>query len=319
MRLIFFILLLLLLLSSCTKEIEVILPEEDPSLVVQATLYPQIQNSTKKLALEVQSTLLMDDTARVRYVKDALVLYYENNQLRDTLDYSDSLKKYILANNPSEYPVKGSTYSIVVQKHGYTTVKGDAFIPEIVPLSKIEVLPIAYLDENHSAYSEVTMYFTDPVMQNNFYEIIAIDGYSKNDEGYELSTNDKLITGESYYPALLELKNNRPNFLLFKDTGVQGRHVELKIYYIPPQVIKGPEGKRYIAQHMLNVYLRNVSEEYYRYKTTYIEHVDKNSENILYGQSEPMNVYSNIENGYGIFAGYNYSIQSANIPETEIK
>jgi hypothetical protein len=116
---------------------------------------------------------------------------------------------------------------------------------------------------------------------------------------------------------LQELKNTGLTSLLFKDVNIQGKQVQLKMYYVPPQMIKG--GKRYISQHILHVYLRNVSEAYYKHQTTLIEQVDKNSENILYGQSEPMQVYSNIENGYGLFAGYNYSIQTTSIPEIELK
>jgi hypothetical protein len=287
--------------------------------VVQASLYPYIQNSTKKLALQVQRTAAMNDTAKTRYIKDALVLYYENNQLRDTLTYSDSLKKYVIANKAMEYPIQGNTYSITVEKQGYATVRANTIIPSVVPLSKIEVLPVAYFDETHSAYSEITLHFTDPNAQTNFYEIVATGNFSlyRDFPDYTVHTNDKIITGESYYPTLQELKNTGLTSLLFKDVNIQGKQVQLKMYYVPPQMIKG--GKRYISQHILHVYLRNVSEAYYKHQTTLIEQVDKNSENILYGQSEPMQVYSNIENGYGLFAGYNYSIQTTSIPEIELK
>ncbi len=45
-----------------------------------------------------------------------------------------------------------------------------------------------------------------------------------------------------------------------------------------------------------------------------IQHLYENTEDVLYGMAEPLNVYSNIENGYGLFAGFNHHIVTLHIP-----
>jgi hypothetical protein len=58
------------------------------------------------------------------------------------------------------------------------------------------------------------------------------------------------------------------------------------------------------------VILRTISEDYYKYKTTLQQ------QNHLSGDpfAQPLNIYNNIENGFGVFAGYNESIYKYSPP-----
>ena len=187
-------------------------------------------------------------------------------------------------------------------------------IPEIIPLTSTNILPIAYIDETESVHSEVSIAFTDPASKANFYEVVISDISEKFD--YELSTTNPIITSESYYPALVDFKNNKPKALLFADSKINGQNIDLKVYYTPPQTISD---HRYISDHIISIHLRNVTEEYYKNKTTFIQHQYSLQEDILNGAGEPINVFSNIHNGYGVFAGYNNSIQSIHVPEILVK
>ncbi len=112
---------------------------------------------------------------------------------------------------------------------------------------------------------------------------------------------------------MIHFDAREPRFLLFNDKLINGKEHTLQIYYTPPQ--RYEDGNRYISKHYISIHLRNVTEDYYKFKTSMLQHLYNNEENILYGMGEPINAQSNINNGYGLFAGFNNDIVSFLIPE----
>ena len=65
--------------------------------------------------------------------------------------------------------------------------------------------------------------------------------------------------------------------------------------------LPGFGGPEYLQPPLdLNILLLSVSEQYYKYVTSVIEQQNNNDDYY----AEPTKVYNNINNGYGIFAGY---------------
>jgi len=75
------------------------------------------------------------------------------------------------------------------------------------------------------------------------------------------------------------------------------------------------DGQNVLYDHYISIHLRNITEEYYKFKTTMIQNLYSKQEDILYGMGEPLNVKSNIKNGYGLFAGFNNDIVSFHFDE----
>lgn len=305
-----YIILLLLITISCTKEIVIDIPAQKPSLVVYSTLVPfSYSNTHRQLQLSLQSSLHIFDTTPQR-ISDALVLYFENKVLKDTLEYSDQSQTYMVTKKIPDFPVAGNHYSILIKKDGYESISAETVIPRQVKIKDVVVTPVAYFDEDGWVHSEIAMTFEDPADEINFYEVALTDiAFSEDnpDSFYELTTNDKLVTGESYYPSLMQFDVRKPKYLLFSDAAINGKSHTLLMYYSPPQ---GINDQLFIKFHYISVQLRNVTEEYFKYKTTLIQHLNSKKEDILYGTGEPVNTISNIKNGYGLFAGYNADILS---------
>lgn len=80
----------------------------------------------------------------------------------------------------------------------------------------------------------------------------------------------------------------------------------MAFYYFSSQVLDA--GIHILSWDLISVQLRNVTKEYYDFRSTLLYNTYNQVENMIYGTGEPMNVYSNVENGYGIFAGFNNSI-----------
>ncbi len=313
MRKVYFIAMVLLLFA-CTKEIEIEVPPEKPKLVAYSTIVPFTASNPKTLGITLQSSEYIFDTTRSR-ISDATVLYYENMILKDTLRYDDSLNTYIISTSMNDYPTENNAYSIKIIKDGYKSITAKTSIPPKVDITNAAITPVAYFDETGSVFSEITITFTDPANETNYYELAVSDApftYDNNRYFYELSTSDNMITSESYCPSLIQFYVDKPKYLLFTDKEINGQEYRLKAYYSPPQY---EDSARYISNHDINIHLRSVTEDYYTFKTTMIQHLYSKQEDILYGMGEPLNVVSNIQNGYGLFAGFNNDIISLHVEE----
>lgn len=302
---------------SCSKdkEIEIEIPKQTPKLVVYSTLTQLDYTKVKTLEIDIKSSLHIFDNSESK-ITDAEVLYYENDILKDTLVYSSYWGSYMLTNQTiDDIPKVGNTYSVKIKKEGFETVTAKTTIPPKVNIIDTNITSIAYIDEEGVAVSEINLTFNDPEDQINYYEIAVSDiafSYDSLDGYYDVLTYESIITSESYYPSLISFDVDKPNFLLFNDKTINGNECNLKIYYTPPQYLSE---NRYIRKHYVSLQLRNVTEEYYKYKTTMLLHLYNNNEDVLYGMGEPINVLSNINNGYGLFAGFNNEIVSFLIPE----
>ena len=307
---------IILFLFSCTKEIEIKIPKEKHKLVVYSTIVPLTFPYPKDLGIKLQSSKHIFDTT-TSIINDAQVLYYENNILKDTLKYIDSINTYVISKSMNDYPIVNNSYSIKIIKSGFDTITANTTIPSKVKITDTVITPIAYFDETGSVFSEIAITFTDPINETNFYEVAVSNiafNYDNPYDFYELSTNDNIITSESYYPSLMRFDVDKPKYLLFTDKEINGKEHTLNIYYTPPRNLH-ENGSEYISNHYISIHLRNVTKEYYEFKTTMIQHLYSKQEDILYGMGEPLNVKSNIKNGYGLFAGFNNDIVSLHIDE----
>jgi hypothetical protein len=302
------------LLFACTKEVEIGIPQEKSKIVAYSTIVPFTLPTPKPLGIKLQSSLHIFENSQSK-MGDAIVMYFENGVLKDTLKYIDSLDMFSISNNISDYPITGNTYSIQIYKDGFETITSTTKIPSKVVIKDTAVVPISYIDETGNVFSEISLSFTDPADEINFYEICVSDiafNYDSSNFFYELSTYDNIITSESYYPSLIRFDIDKPKYLLFNDKSINGKEYTLRVYYNPPQK---EDDNRYIANHSISVHFRNVTHEYYKFKTSMIQHLYNKEEDILYGMGEPINIISNVNNGYGLFAGFNNDIVSIFIPE----
>ncbi|HOZ30953.1 MAG TPA: DUF4249 domain-containing protein [Bacteroidales bacterium] len=288
--------------SSCTKEIEIDIPPSKPKLVVYSTFVPFTIPYPKNFEVKVYATAHIFDT--VKYpIRDAIVQLYKNNEFYDTINFYPECDCYTI---PEMFFAEiGDEYSLIVERGGFETVTASSYIPSKVYIRDTIINPISYINEFGSAVGEIQFSFTDPVNENNYYELALSSGginYDDYDSYFEIFTNATLITSQSYYPDLIRFDVPYPKFLLFSDDNINGQSVTLTIYYNPPQWF----GEiNYISTHYRTLHLRNVTKEYFDFKTTSIQQDYAKREDFLYGMGEPINVISNIENGFGVFAGFN--------------
>ena len=280
-------------------ELEIELPEPKKKLVLNSTFTSFTPPYVKPLQVRLWNSWPVLDTSQAKQITDAKILWYENDQLLDSLYFDDTLNAYTL--REFYFPVEGANYSIEILKDGYKNISAQNFIPPGVPIQDYKLVSFAGLNNDNLAYSSVSITFNDPEHTENYYEIIVTD-VSNEKNKYRLWTNEKIITEEPWYPSVLSFDSKLPQRLLFNDKQINGTEKQIVFYFTPEQVID--KGKLKIRYSIIDIYLRSVTAEYYRYYTTLLQHKYNQKGDFFYGLSEPLNVFTNVENGYGIFAGF---------------
>jgi len=326
-------LLLLFLLSivyGCYDEgrlLEISLPSREPGLVIHSLVYPSSGlERPYPLGIKVSSTAHLYDKSPV-FITDAEVLLYKNGHLTERLAYVDSLGYYPFFESP-DY---NDGYQVEVIKEGFPPTMASTVVPSAIEIDTVIITPFAYFDEEGYVFSEVEIRFQDAPGETNFYEVVVFNtsgfyqlktdfrpgDYQENTgEALELVAFDKVITEEPYYTSKTDINSDYPESLLFRDNTFNGQDYSLKVYFNPPGRI---HTAGHIANHGARVYLRNVTEETFEFKTSMIQHYIHRQEDILYGVGEPVNVFSNIENGYGLFGAYSYDSALLLIDEVIVK
>ena len=280
-------------------EMQIDLPTPKPKLIVHSAFTPFTPPIIKPFAVFVSQNTGVFDSLKVDRIHDATVSLYVDGQFNQIMKY-DSVYGY----RPTDiyfFPKAGVEYRISVEKEGFETVTAKGTIPPKVAIKSCELTPFAGLDSDKLAFSQLSVTFDDPANQTNYYEIMVLR-YQDEKDKYKLSTNDKVITSESYYPSPVLMDADRPKRLLFSDQQINGQTHTVEIAFHSTQSLI--RGKLYIIPHLLYLSFRSVSEAYYLYHTTLLKQSYGQRPDMLFGIAEPSPVYTNIQNGYGVFAGY---------------
>jgi hypothetical protein len=308
-------LLVMLFTASCERFIEIDLPDFEPQFVIQGKLEPglpiQILISKPKGPLaDINYSEMTDEGFKIgqfEIIKDAQVeiivdgqasypLHFEEYLLHDLID----LGRYTTEDLEIE---AGRTYELIVSGSNLPTASSKVKIPNPIEINSLSVergVPVDWLDY---PMVDFTMNFTDP-MEQNFYEIkVYVESIQ-----YDVDFRGDTVVYKIREAGLPEFKNpfygeNRgfaggAHFL--KDMLFNGREVTLEYTCSPP----------YYAENFdVHVYLRNISEDWYRYEAT--AHLQRS--NRADPLAQPVQVHSNIIGGLGILKAGSASRYTVNV------
>jgi hypothetical protein len=273
------------LLSSCQKVINIDLPETAPKIVVNSFF---TDSSRIKVHLSKSIGILESSAPDIT---DASVLVMKNGVIIDTM-YLDSgfYYSHILAE-------RNKPYTLEVRAPGMESVFCEDIIPEKTILQSYIYTDSILIDEYGMILNELKLDFQDP-SGPSFYEVEleAKDGNSFMGIIYK-NNSDPVITSTG-------LLDYNPQTLIFTDKMFDGKHCSVKIYFASDPWL----------EYKLKVSFRSVSESYYTYKAKQFAYLFSLHQDIFSGMSEPINLYSNIRGGYGIFAGYSSDEKVITVP-----
>lgn len=309
-----FALLIFVACLSCVDDtaVPVAIADTPPKLVLFATIemfepgplppgviIPVDANRETQFLITLSKTSNLLDSIKP-VVEAAEILLYRNGQLSDTAVYVDSLMQYSCTClvKPSD------VIRIVAYKEGFAPVEAQTVIPTRVTIERVALKYNAYTTENNMTYHELSLTFSDPESEVNFYELSASPGDC-------LNTSESFISSLPYYPPDYDVWAVSLNDLYFTDETFNGEVTTVVAYFYTGSYVQ--EGR-----FPQEIYLRSISEGYYRYKTSSLEQHYMRRSSSYFKQSEPVEVYTNVKNGYGMFGALQSSTKHLMIVDGEI-
>lgn len=277
------LLFLIFTISGCETAIDIDVPFEKESLVINSQFNPDsiwvARVSINKNILSPQNLFTTPDNVVIS-VYDA-----STNELVDKLVHKRS-GIYQGTNKP----VVNRSYKLVAIHPEFGMVDATGQLPESVPVTRVTTGPVQR-DKNVDVVP-VDIQFKDPAGNINFYmlrlEVLRFDRIGINGDSLwtafpiQFKSDDPILQGENEYEF---------------DKLFSGKLVDGKVQTLGVKV----NAYAFRDVQKIRVILASLSESLYLYRTTLKLQTESNGDPF----SQPAFVYSNINKGLGIFAGYN--------------
>jgi len=298
----FLIFSLSIFLFSCekTEKIENF-PMSPSKLVLNCQLNPD-----SVIQLLFYKSLSVLDNAPNKNITDAKVELFKDNILIASLPAANQRLRYVFEGIKPEI---NYTYKVVATATGYDPVWAEVAVPELVVPDKITASvsdTFAWVDyysgdTTYNATGKVSITLTDPAKAGNYYALMLYTFYTyygMDENGDTISFSNKV--------GLYNYNNSASSPLIDYILGYG--------YFFTDQYFNG-------SQVTLDVPV--MSSGFTKSTTVYVELISLSEEQYLYDKSkmvfnnnngnpftEPIQIYTNVKNGFGIFSGINGKVQT---------
>ena len=258
---------------SCSKEIELNLPEYNSKIVVNGEM-----DTENNISLEVSRSLpIMQTNDSSGYlIKDAVVQIIENGINIGTASYFSG--KYVLPAKPKP----GASYQIKVSSGTYTPVQANLKIPKAIPVV-LKFKDSIGLDAFGFKVGQITLSFTDDASISNYYKLL-IRYYNAGTTvwfPFEITSND-----------ILFINNDKLNDggYLFSDRTFSGKTKTL-VFDVPFGLAEGSP--------KFEVSIKSFDTDY----NDYLRAVENYRQNGNGFSNDPVILKTNVNNGIGMVGG----------------
>jgi hypothetical protein len=296
----------LLFFFSCTKEIQIPMPQAQKLPIINSLF---CAGDTICVSI-YESVASLDGVPKI--IDDALVLLYEDDNPADTLVYAEN-GLYI-----SDIIAKiGSVYKVEAFCNEHKTCYACDTVPELPVLTGVVFRDSALIDRDGYYISKAELSIKSVGTQTRYYEVKLFARYFNYSHhvGSTEHINDIFFSQiNNTDPVILDSEVSFLDYsiLLFSDNLFLTESYILPVYYcdLYNQV------SNFYSDYDLIVSLRAVSANYYKYKCSAIIQSFDGGGLLTPGNNlsaMPVSIYSNVENGFGIFAAY--SVITDTIPK----
>lgn len=283
---------ILLLTVSCELVVDVDMPIETPGLTLNSYFTPDsVWNAYVTLSRHI-----LDNAGYYDSVTNANVAVYQDGIPVETLVHMG----YGHYKSAQGKPIPGVSYEMRAEVPGYETVKAASAAPALTEIQA----PEFNIPQDHDQEITVSFKLTDNPDEANYYEVRLIVERTErwwhygNGSG---DTTEQTFISEAYIesddPAVSNDNDLYYGSLIFKDVLFNGKEFTVQ-FKSRAYRMNSFYGTSEVNKYFIS--LRTLSEDYYLYRTT-SELQDYTSGDPF---AQPVTVYNNIANGYGIFAGY---------------
>jgi len=288
-----------LILNSCQKDLELSTDDFRSRLVVNSIFTPD-----SLWSITVSNTKnILDHDSHIENIDDASI-FLENRSLNTDVPIVNlGNGKY---GSAGVLPIEGHQYEIFVQKEGYETARSFTYVPSNDEAPKM--FSIEEVNRFDEKVFKISMKIEDDPLRQNFY-IWELISTSKASAGavYKGEELDKL---ETYLDTGLPTNQPKSGFLtaLSSDGDFNGETYRQDFFIVPnSDLVKGGD-PNHPETTEIKFYLkvRSVSQDLYKFHESL--KLYQSSADVNTSISSPVPIFSNIENGLGIFGSYSESI-----------
>lgn len=283
------ILMLFTLFGSCIKTLDLEEKNKSSKLVVNSLFTPN-----SDWIVRVTRSLSVLDRGELSEVKNATVrILDENNVFIVLLAYNNNGYYFSTLN----LPIIGKRYKIEVSASGFKTVTSENYCPQKPIITSISGVDKRGIDGRD--IRSVKLKIQDKINEKNFYGFnmnfieysidtnLSTGGYDTN----YISTYTSFLNSNHPYVDPVEDESSNP-FITLSDNLFDGKTQEITFY--DNLFVNNPNN--YFVN---SVNVTALSEESYKYIKSYRAYL-LTEDNPF---AEPVQVFSNINNGFGIFGG----------------
>jgi len=241
------------------------------------------------------------DTIKLGFVDNAQVDLYVNDEWKETLNYTSS------GNYCSSTIIKSLVkYTCKVNIPGFELIECSQTIPPKPVIKKIEHINISGIDEDGIMYPAVNITFENTLQSKVYYEVLLHYYYIFKESAFFHRYDDPVILNEG---LPLPLFSNE----IINDS-IYTIHLN---YFTGDLKYSYTNGLFYTELTPFWIELRQVTEDYYRFKKQlYLFDQGLQADGIVNSMTNN-NVYSNVKNALGIFAGYSSVFSDTITPNTD--
>lgn len=279
-----------LLFTNCTKQIEFDAQDIAPRIVVNSLF-----TNDSLWAANISRSVGVLETTSYTSINDADVSIFDGNGVQVTTLTNQGDGLYTSPTGAT--PVADELYTIEVSAPGYTPVSATNRIPTAVQINSIDT--VSSTNSDGQTILETTINFQDPPANANYYMVEVLvkgtwisweEDTIEFREPLEISCDD--INVETVNRFSFDGFDNTYLYLMLKDENFDGEDYALTFSVINYAELKDLE-------LFGEIRLVNTSEAYFNYLKSFNMY-QRASGNPF---ATPVQVYSNVENGMGIFAG----------------
>ncbi len=295
-------------LTACKNGLELEITSNPPHLVVNGVF-----TSDSLFQIEVSNSSNPGQSSQIRFLEDCDVRLWQNGKEVEDIESIFETKVVMVNGDPQDVvrhyygtqttvAREGVEYEIEVSHGDYEAVSANAFIPFPADIQWLNLTTNnEIIDMNGKAYRKLSFQLQNNVSQMGYFAIQALYGNANGSkERIKFYANDPIFSENQIFD-----EGDR--------TGGQGRIYDTnKGVFFSSEAFSGQQHvfDIFVETHYLhsnNVFELRVltfSYELYAYSTSLLLQQSVSGNPFV----EPVQVYSNIQKGYGIFSGYSISV-----------
>jgi len=273
-----FLILFLFVFQSCEKVINLDIEESDKKIVLNSVV-----STDETIIVNLTKSKSIIDDSDIEYIDNAVIILTENDNVISSHTYNGN-GNYIF-NKIAEI---GKTYKIKVNAENLKEINAET---KLLAPNNFEVTDT--FTTNYDGEDYLAMIIRIENTDDNSY--FFIEALNENGDNVYLDSYD--IKSE---------KNILGDYLLFNNQIPGSGNIDFQFYLSKYIYDYGSGGQSYGYIYLV---LHRVSEAFYKY------YLSSNMQKQVGGSpfAEPVQIYNNIENGFGIFGSESYSLDSIEI------